>query len=153
MGGQHADVLTVRRGVSERAARYDAWLGTPLGSAMDAAEPRAVLELADPRPGDRALDAGCGTGLYTRRLGERGATLTAASLERNDAGRLRVRGTARRIALVVEEARHARMRRCLELFADFGVVTQSVHGGIEVDVTVDPQAPAETPHDQTTVER
>ena len=58
---------------------------------MDAAEPRAVLELADPRPGDRALDAGCGTGLYTRRLGERGATLMAASLERNDAGRLRVR--------------------------------------------------------------
>lgn len=62
--------------MSERVARYDAWFGTPLGRAMDAAEADAVLRLADPKPGERALDAGCGTGIYTRRLAERGAIPT-----------------------------------------------------------------------------
>lgn len=81
MGRHDADVLTQRRGVSERAARYDAWFATPLGSAMDAAEAGAVFELADPRPGERALDAGCGTGLYTRRLAERGATVTGVDAD------------------------------------------------------------------------
>ena len=75
VGGQDADVLTVGDGASERAARYDAWFATPLGRAMDAAEARAVLDLAAPQPGERALDAGCGTGNYTRRLAERGATV------------------------------------------------------------------------------
>jgi len=62
--------------VGARAARYDAWFSTPLGRAMDAAEARAVLELAAPRPGELALDAGCGTGIYTRRLLAAGATVT-----------------------------------------------------------------------------
>lgn len=73
LGREDADVLTPREGVSERAARYDAWFATPLGRAMDAAEARAVLDLAAPQPGERALDAGCGTGIYTRRLAQRGA--------------------------------------------------------------------------------
>jgi ubiquinone/menaquinone biosynthesis C-methylase UbiE len=75
-GREDADVLNVREGVSERAARYDAWFATPLGQAMDTAEARAVLGLAAPRPGEHALDAGCGTGLYTRRLLDRGAIVT-----------------------------------------------------------------------------
>lgn len=62
--------------MSERAARYDAWFSTPLGAAMDAVEARAVIELAAVRPGERALDAGCGTGIYTRRLVAAGATVT-----------------------------------------------------------------------------
>jgi hypothetical protein len=45
------------RGVPERAARYDAWLATSLGQAMDAAEALAVFELAAPSPGERVLDA------------------------------------------------------------------------------------------------
>jgi ubiquinone/menaquinone biosynthesis C-methylase UbiE len=65
----------VTQGVSARAARYDAWFSTPLGRAMDAAEARAVIELAAPQPGERALDAGCGTGIYTRRLIAAGATV------------------------------------------------------------------------------
>jgi ubiquinone/menaquinone biosynthesis C-methylase UbiE len=66
----------VEQGVSERAARYDTWFSTPLGRAMDAVEARAVIELAAPRPGERALDAGCGTGIYTRRLVVAGARVT-----------------------------------------------------------------------------
>jgi ubiquinone/menaquinone biosynthesis C-methylase UbiE len=61
---------------SDRAARYEAWFFTPLGRAMDAAEAAAVLELAAARPGERVLDAGCGAGVYTRRLLAAEATVT-----------------------------------------------------------------------------
>lgn len=65
-------------------------------------------------------------------------TNVSASLERNDAGRLRVRGIRVLIEPVVDDAQHDRMRRCLELFEDFCVVTQSVRSGIDVEVTVEP---------------
>ena len=68
-------------------------------------------------------------------------TTVNASLSRNEAGRLRVRGIQVHITPVVDAAEHGRMRRCLELFEDFCVVTQSVRGGIEVDVAVEPVAP------------
>jgi SAM-dependent methyltransferase len=43
---------------------------------MDGAEAEAVLRLAGPQPRESALDAGCGTGIYTRRLIDRGAIVT-----------------------------------------------------------------------------
>ena len=68
-------------------------------------------------------------------------TTVSASLSRNEAGRLRLGGIEVRVIPVVDAAEHGRMRRCLELFEDFCVVTQSVRGGIEVDVAVEPVAP------------
>lgn len=65
-------------------------------------------------------------------------TTVSGSLERNDAGRLRVKAISVRIEPVVEESQQPRMRRCLELFEDFCVVTQSVRAGIPVDVSVEP---------------
>jgi organic hydroperoxide reductase OsmC/OhrA len=65
-------------------------------------------------------------------------TTVSGSLERNDAGRLRVSGVRVLIEPVVEESQQPRMRRCLELFEDFCVVTQSVRAGIAVDVAVEP---------------
>jgi uncharacterized OsmC-like protein len=67
-------------------------------------------------------------------------TTVSASLARNEAGRLRLAGIQVRITPVVDAADHGRMRRCLELFEDFCVVTQSVRSGIEVDVSVEPIA-------------
>ena len=64
-------------------------------------------------------------------------TTVSGSLERNDAGRLRVKGFRVLIEPVVEESQQPRMGRCLELFEDFCVVTQSVRAGIEVDVAVE----------------
>ncbi len=65
-------------------------------------------------------------------------TTVSGSLERNDAGRLRIGSIKVRIEPVVAEPEQPRMRRCLELFEDFCVVTQSVRQGIEVDVAVEP---------------
>jgi organic hydroperoxide reductase OsmC/OhrA len=67
-------------------------------------------------------------------------TTVDASVERNDAGRLRIVGLAVRIEPVVPADQHAKMRRCLELFEDFCVVTQSVRAGLDVEVDVEPRA-------------
>lgn len=91
MGGEDADVLSVGSGNSERASRYDAWFATPLGRAMDVAEARAVLGLADPQPGERALDVGCGNGIYTRRLAECGAAVTGLDADREMLAAARVK--------------------------------------------------------------
>jgi len=65
-------------------------------------------------------------------------TTVAGSLERNTARCLRMRAIRVLIEPVVAEADRPRMRRCLELFEDFCVVTQSVRAGIEVQVDVEP---------------
>lgn len=77
--------------------------------------------------------------LRRARIDVRGMHTTVdASIERNEAGRLRVTGVQVRIEPVVEASQRARMGRCLELFEDFCVVTQSVRQGIDVDVAVEP---------------
>jgi uncharacterized OsmC-like protein len=72
-------------------------------------------------------------------------TTVSGSLQRNDSGRLRISGLEVRIEPVVDEPEQPRMRRCLELFEDFCVVTQSVRQGIEVDVAVNPTSKRRTP--------
>jgi uncharacterized OsmC-like protein len=59
-------------------------------------------------------------------------------LVRNEHGRLRVGQIAVTIRPEVAAADRERMARCLELFEDFCVVTQSVRAGIDVKVDVEP---------------
>jgi len=54
---------------------------------------------------------------------------------RNEKGRLRVGSTQVEITLDTDEAKE-KLSRCLGLFEDFCIVTQSVRQGIPVDVTV-----------------
>ena len=61
-------------------------------------------------------------------------TTVTTAMRRTDAGRLRLCAIRVLIVPVVDAADQVRMRRCLELFEDFCVVTQSVRGGIDVDV-------------------
>jgi organic hydroperoxide reductase OsmC/OhrA len=71
----------------------------------------------------------------------RGMTTTVqTAMTRNDQGRLRIGNIRVTIAPRVAPDDLPRIRRCLELFEDFCVVTQSVRGGIDVDVEVAPIA-------------
>lgn len=64
-----------------RAAVYDAWYRTGLGAAAHRIELAVIEGLAAPRAGETALDAGCGTGIYTAWLAERG--LEVVGLDRD----------------------------------------------------------------------
>lgn len=64
-------------------------------------------------------------------------TTVDVSLARNDRGRLRIGGIRVRLAPKLDPEQRERMDRCLELFQDFCIVTESVRDGIDVDVVVE----------------
>lgn len=57
-------------------AQYDAWYETPLGEAVHRLEKDLVFSLAGVKKGEKALDAGCGTGNYSIELSKKGAITT-----------------------------------------------------------------------------
>lgn len=65
-------------------------------------------------------------------------TTVQGTMVRNERGRLRVGSLHVTLAPTVADADLPRLRRCVELFEDFCVVTESVRAGIEVDVDVAP---------------
>jgi len=70
-------------------------------------------------------------------------TTVDVSLARSDRGRLRIGGIRVRLAPELDAEQRERMGRCLELFQDFCIVTESVRDGIDVDVLVEhPPVPA-----------
>jgi len=56
--------------------------------------------------------------------------------KRNEKGRLRIGNISVEIIPRIEEPDDQKLARCLELFEDFCVVTQSVRNGIDVSVAV-----------------
>jgi len=65
--------------------------------------------------------------------------------ERNADGRLRIGSVRVRLQPVLAEGPPGRIARCLDLFEDFCVVTESVRNGIDVEVTVNPTLPPASP--------
>lgn len=63
-------------------------------------------------------------------------TDVTTSLTRNEDGRLRVDGADVEILLGLDEGDRGRIDRCLEVFEDYCVVTQSVREGLDVSVSV-----------------
>lgn len=63
-------------------------------------------------------------------------TTVKTRIVRNDHGRLRVAGVDVEIDPGIPDAEKQKALRCLELFEDFCVVTQSVRHGIDVQVRV-----------------
>lgn len=45
--------------------KYDEWFETPIGRLVKQYESRLLLEMVSPLPGEKILDAGCGTGVFT----------------------------------------------------------------------------------------
>lgn len=57
--------------------KYDSWYETPLGKSSDRLERELIFSMADVREGEKALDAGCGTGIYSLELASKGARVSA----------------------------------------------------------------------------
>ena len=64
-------------------------------------------------------------------------TTVEGTVVRNARGRLRIGGLRVRLAPELSAEQRERMSRCLDLFQDFCIVTESVRDGIAVDVEVE----------------
>ena len=60
--------------------RYDRWFETPVGKAVLQYESELVLDLLRPGRGERILDAGSGTGIFTREFLARGAEVVGLDI-------------------------------------------------------------------------
>jgi ubiquinone/menaquinone biosynthesis C-methylase UbiE len=60
--------------------RYDRWFGTPAGKAVLQCESELILDLLQPGRGERILDAGSGTGIFTREFIARGAEVVGLDI-------------------------------------------------------------------------
>lgn len=56
--------------------QYDPWYRTPRGAWIGESEFRLLHEMLRPEPGASLLDAGCGTGYFTRRFAAAGQRVT-----------------------------------------------------------------------------
>ena len=65
-------------------------------------------------------------------------TSVEGTIARNERGRLRIGSVRVRLAPELTPEQRERMGRCLDLFQDFCIVTESVREGIAVDVEVTP---------------
>src|SRR5664280_852198 len=63
-----------------KADTYDSWYTTPLGAYEDELENTLVFKHLGGVRGKTVLDVGCGTGLYSIRLSEGGADVTAVDI-------------------------------------------------------------------------
>jgi ubiquinone/menaquinone biosynthesis C-methylase UbiE len=60
--------------------QYDQWFQTPIGRLVEEYENRLILEMTQPKPGEKILDAGCGTGVFTRHLLAGGAQIVGLDI-------------------------------------------------------------------------
>jgi ubiquinone/menaquinone biosynthesis C-methylase UbiE len=60
--------------------RYERWFETPLGKAVLQYESELILDLLRPDRGERILDAGSGTGIFTRAFRARGAEVVGLDI-------------------------------------------------------------------------
>jgi ubiquinone/menaquinone biosynthesis C-methylase UbiE len=61
---------------------YEQWRGTTLGRITEGLEQRCILDLIGPVDGRRVLDLGCGDGVLTATLAERGARAIGIDADR-----------------------------------------------------------------------
>jgi uncharacterized OsmC-like protein len=107
-------------------------------------EPRPVGRGKGPNPGQllAAAVGGCLSASFLfcarkLRLGVRGLhTNVSVTHARNEKGRLRIGKIEVEIDPRIQEPDEQKLQRCLDLYEDYCVVTQSVRKGLDVAVTV-----------------
>jgi ubiquinone/menaquinone biosynthesis C-methylase UbiE len=72
--------MTGRRLFDDWPERYDRWFDTPVGRAVLKYELTLVLDLLRPMWGERILDAGSGTGIFTGEFLDRGADVVGLDI-------------------------------------------------------------------------
>jgi ubiquinone/menaquinone biosynthesis C-methylase UbiE len=60
--------------------RYDQWFKNPIGKLIKKYESQLVMEMLSPGTGEKILDAGCGTGIFTRDMLVAGAQVLGLEL-------------------------------------------------------------------------
>lgn len=129
----------------ERGYRFEVDSGMPGAEHFHVDEGPPLGEGSAPSP-SRVLAAAMASCLASSllfclskaRIELRGLRVTArGTLVRNERKRLRVGGLHIELFPEVAAADEARMQRCLEIFEDFCVVTESVRAGIPVVVGVE----------------
>ena len=62
--------------------RYNQWFETPIGKLVKETEGKLVYDMLNPKPGEKILDAGCGTGIFTLDYLNAGAEITGLDISR-----------------------------------------------------------------------
>ena len=73
------------------------------------------------------------------------STKVEGTLVRNERGRLRIGALRVTLAPTMRSVASELLTQCFDIFEDFGVVTQSVRDGIDVDVRVEPVGSPDLP--------
>ena len=142
----HAGTFSVTLDLGDGYAfRVDPGLDGAEGFVID--EPAPLGEQRGPNPTRvlaSALAACLGSSLLfclrKARVDVKGLSVRAeGTVQRNPRGRLRVASLRLQLLPSVAQADIPRMARCLEVFEDFCVVTESVRHGVDVQVAVAPQ--------------
>ncbi len=60
--------------------QYEQWFDTRVGSLVKKHEQKLILDLLQPRPNEIILDAGCGTGVFTRSVIDHGSTVVGVDV-------------------------------------------------------------------------
>lgn len=62
------------------AEEYESWYATAKGKTAWRLEREALLRLLEPLPGERVLEIGCGTGILSREMADRGLEVTGIDI-------------------------------------------------------------------------
>jgi ubiquinone/menaquinone biosynthesis C-methylase UbiE len=65
--------MTRRKLFDNWPEQYDRWFTTPIGTLVKEYEKELIISLLKPQQGEKILDAGCGTGVFTVDILEKGA--------------------------------------------------------------------------------
>ena len=82
--------------------RYDLWFATPIGQLVRWYEAELLLTFLEPQPGERILDVGCGTGIFTADVLKSGAWVTGIDLSASMLSRAVTRGGEQFVGLCAD---------------------------------------------------